>query len=77
MSAYTHGEIDAADRSWQIALEGSDLEWFEESGNCGGCGDQNCHPGTPCGDVRGYDHGVCDLCPTRVHTGEIPATRTP
>lgn len=58
---------------------GSDLEWYEhtEGSSCGGCGDEAdaCHPGQPCGDVPGFDHGVCDLCPTRVATGEIPAVR--
>jgi len=59
-----------------IASQGSDLEWHTASGGfCGGCGDDDCHPGQPCGDVRGYDHGVCDLCPTRVDTGEIRAVR--
>lgn len=58
------------------AINGSDLTWWQYTeGNCGGCGDDTCHPGEPCGDVRGYDHGVCDLCPTRVATGEISAVR--
>ena len=74
---YTRGEIDAAEKAWQTAINGSDLDWFEETGHCGGCGDDTCHPGQPCGDVRGYDHGVCDLCPTRVATGEIRAVRAP
>ena len=72
MSAYTDAEV------WQAAMNGSDLQWHTVTdGFCGGCGDDECHPGQPCGDVRGYDHGVCDLCPTRVDTGEISEVRTP
>jgi len=69
MSAFTDDEI------WQIGVYGSDLQWHEATGNCGGCGLDTCHPDQPCGDVRGYDHGVCDLCQTRVDTGEISAVR--
>lgn len=57
---------------------GTDLEWFTATGNCGGCGDDadKCHPGWPCGEVPGFEHEVCDLCPTRVATGEIESLGT-
>jgi hypothetical protein len=71
----------AADEWFRLANRASDLEWWtamaESSGigHCGGCGGDNCHPGSPCGDVRGFDHGVCDLCSQRLAEGQISFLR--
>lgn len=68
------------DEWMRLANGGSDIAWWtataaEGEGFCGGCGGTECHPGTPCGDVRGFDHGVCDLCPTRVAEGQVAKVR--
>lgn len=54
---------------WEDALHGSDRGWYDVSGNCGGCGDQNCHPGTPCtiedDKYHLIGHDICGICPDR------------
>lgn len=51
----------------------TDLEWFEETGMCGGCGSDGdaCHPGKPCGDMpTWYDVGrICNRCQYRKDQG--------
>lgn len=64
------------------ASECTDREWYDDTeGNfCGGCGNEaaDCHPGHPCGEVRdpfGMHDSICDLCPTRLATGQLTALR--
>lgn len=60
---------------WATLLLGSDRQWQETTGSCGGCANPDCHPGKVCGDVPGREGGVCDLCPNRAD--EIELHRTP
>ena len=62
------------------AATATDLEWHLHSAHphlfCGGCGDEagRCHPGRCCtdkSDSLSFSRGVCDLCPTRHHTGQV------
>jgi hypothetical protein len=51
-----------------------DLRWWEETGMCGGCGEETCHVG-PCSEapgidpMYGYKRLLCDLCEYRQAQG--------
>lgn len=47
-------------------------DWYRSNltGCCGGCGDRECHDGTPC---QQNSNGYCMTCPTRRETGEVRA----
>lgn len=44
-----------------IAATGTDRQWWNATGNCGGCGNDTCHPGHGC--TPGQDG--CRYCPER------------
>lgn len=44
-----------------VSANATDREWWNRTGNCGGCGDADCHPGDPC--TAGRDG--CRYCPGR------------
>lgn len=52
-----------------------DLTWFDYTGMCGGCGEDSCHPGQPCGTkvamdpMYGYMRQLCDRCELRQDQG--------
>lgn len=43
-----------------VLVAGTDRQWWNRTGHCGGCGADNCHPGVCCtaGDY-------CRYCPDR------------
>jgi hypothetical protein len=53
-----------------------DLVWWELTGMCGGCGDDDCHDG-PCGESYvhagwfGWERLVCDKCQYRKDQGLV------
>lgn len=54
------------------ASTASDRQWWNDSGNCGGCELDTCHPGQGCGTTRDDGtpgHTVCSMCPERHEQG--------
>lgn len=47
----------------RYANEASDYGWSVITGFCGGCGEEECHPGETC------QGGHCNRCPTREAQG--------
>jgi hypothetical protein len=49
----------------RLSANGTDGEWYAETGACGGCGDERCHDG-PCVEDA---WGLCQKCPDRKAQG--------
>jgi hypothetical protein len=50
---------DEADDLFDVACNGTDLDWYKATGDCGGCGSGDCHDGScTTGDT-------CAKCPER------------
>ena len=56
------------DDLWVLANAGTDREWHDATGACGGCGRDDCHTG-PCLDL-------CVACVERMDQGLVPRTTT-
>lgn len=64
------------DQKWQSPNPATcdDAVWYQFTGLCGGCGDDNCHEG-PCSQrecvdpMYGYERLLCDKCQYRHDQG--------
>jgi hypothetical protein len=54
---------DDGDDLLDVACNGTDLDWYNATGACGGCGTEKCHDGS-C-----TTGGMCAKCPERQGQG--------
>jgi len=59
LSERDHAEAMFNENGLRYANEASDYGWSYFTGNCGACGDSECHPGRLC------DRPRCQRCPSR------------